>query len=164
MNLCQSKVSLGCAERVALCALRCAMRGETRSCTALVCPFGLGRDGCDVQKLFADVWADEAPPAAWGTISLWNIGKTERRLLRGLAAAQTGNEALLERYLAYFAFAGRPHRRLIVAMEALAATLAVHGYWLQQPLDLLPLPASALALARVKGQDVAMAQISWPTP
>lgn len=162
MNLCQSDAAFGCAERVALCVLRRAVRGEIGSCAALVCPFGLGRDGQTVQRLFAEVWDGTTPAATLGEISLWEIGKTERRLLRGLAAAQTGNDELLRRYLAYFGFEGRQQKHLAVAMEALAATLAVHGYWLQQSFDLLPIPASALALVRAKGQDLAMAQVVWP--
>lgn len=164
MNLCQSGAVFGCAERVALCALRRAMRGEIKSCTALVCPFGLGRDGQTVQTLFTDIWGGAAPPAVLAEISLCEIGTTERRLLRGLAAAQNGNEVLLGRYLVYFGLAKYQQQRLIVAMEALAATLAVQGYWLHQPFDLLPLPASALVLARAKGQDLALAQVAWPVP
>lgn len=162
MNLCQSEAGLGCAERVALCTLRYALRRETRSCTALVCPFGVGRDSQSVQALFAAVWEDERLPAALANLSLWNIGKTERRLLHGLAAAQTGNEALLGRYVAYFVLPAPRHQRFTRAMEALAATLAVHGYWLPQPFDLLPLSVSALAWIRAKGQDIATAQVAWP--
>lgn len=163
MNLCQSDAEMGCAERVALCALSRALRGEVGSCTSLVCPFGLARDSADIQRLFADIWIDEVMPPVLQNIRLWSTSKTERRLLRALAAAQAENDELLNRYLLYFVPSWPVRQRLAVAMEALAATLAVHGYWLQQPIELLPIPGSALMLARTRGRDLAMAQVSWPS-
>lgn len=163
MSLCQSEVGMGCAERVALCTLRRALRGEVGLCTSLVCPFGLGRDSVNVQKLFADIWVEEVVPPALQDISLWKTTKIERRLLRALAAAQAENDDLLNRYLLPFVPSWPVRQRLAMAMEALAATLAVHGYWLQQPLDLLPIPGSVLMLLRAQGRDLAMAQVSWPS-
>lgn len=163
MSLCQSRAGMGCAERVALCALRRALRGEAGLCTSLVCPFGLARDSAEVQRRFSEIWVEQAIPPVLRTVSLWRITKSERHLLRALAAAQAENDELLNRYLLYFVPSWPVRRRLAVAMETLAATLAVHGYWLQQPLDLLPIPGSVLTLARTQGRDLAMVQITWPS-
>lgn len=162
MSLCQSETELGCAERVALCALRRALRGEVGQCKALVCPFGLGRDSVQVQRLFARVWEDEVVPTGLQTVGLLGGSKIERGLLRALAAAQADNDELLNRYLERLVPLWSTRQRLVMAMQALAATLAVHGYWLHQPVDLLPIPASVLKLARVQGVDLAMAQVAWP--
>ena len=162
MNGCQSDSSLGRAERVALCALRRALHGEADECAALVCPFGLGRDFIEVRRLFADVWKGGAVPSILLNLSVWGVTKTEHRLLRGLAAAQAENELLLDHDLQYFIGARAVRRRFAVAMEALAATLAVHGYWLPQQADLLMIPASVLMLARAQGHDLRQARIAWP--
>lgn len=162
MSLCQSETMLGRAERVALCALRRALRGEAGTCTALVCPFGLGRDEGAVRRLFAGIAAEETLRPLFRGIGGWGANRTERRLLRALAAAQAENEQLLDCYLRLFAPSWSVRHRLAVAMEGLAATLAVHGYWLPQPGDLLSIPASALMLVRTKGHDVAMTQVVWP--
>lgn len=48
------------------------------------------------------------------------VTKDERRLLRALAAAQTGDEAVLDNHLYKFALAALPRARLAQAMWALA--------------------------------------------
>lgn len=162
MSLCQSEAVLGRAERVALCALRRALREESRACTSLVCPFGLGRDAVAVRRLFAGLVTEEVLLPLFRDIGGWGITRTERRLLRGLAAAQAENEPLLDCYLRLFAPSWSVRHRLAAAMEGLAAALAVHGYWLPQPAEWLSIPASALMLARAKGHDLAMTQVAWP--
>ena len=162
MNICQSKIALGCAERVALCALRRALRGESDQCGASVCPFGLGRDDRDVRRHFARVWEDQGVPFQFSNLGSWGVTRTERHLLRALEAAQVEHGEALAQSLANFMLAASVRHRLAVALEALAATLAVHGYWLRQPDDLLPLPAPALLMARAQGRDLAMTKIAWP--
>lgn len=162
MSLCRSEVALGRAERVALCVLGRALRSETGACKSVVCPFGLGRDEMEVRGLFAAIWVEDRMPAELRAFNFWGITKTERRLLRALAAAQVDNTSLLERYLSFFVSQSRPRCRMILAMEALAATLAVHGYWLPQPDDSLPISATVLMLARAQGRDLEMARIVWP--
>lgn len=162
MSLCRSGIRLSCAERVALCALHRALRGEVGVCKALVCPFGLGRDGAQIQRLFASVWCGERVPSPFCDLSLWGSIKAERCLLRALAAVQAENAELLEAYLGLFVSEPMAKWRLSVAMEALGATLAVHGYWLPQPADSLPIPASALMLARARGRDITLARVAWP--
>lgn len=162
MNTCQSKIALGCAERVALCALRRALRGEGGQCGASVCPFGLGRDDRDVRRHFARVWQDQPVPFQFSNLGSWGVTRTERHLLRALEAAQMEHDEALAQSLAYFTLVSPVRRRLAVALEALAATLAVHGYWLRQPDDSLPLPASALLIARAQGLDLTMTKIAWP--
>lgn len=162
MNLCRSGTVLDRAERVALCALRRALCGEVGTCTSLVCPFGLGRDGAEIQRIFSFIWCGACVPPPFCELSLWGAAKVERCLLRALAAVQVENTQLLEAYLSLFVSDSAVKQRLSVAMEALGATLAVHGYWLPQPLDALPIPASALMMARVRGQDLGLARVSWP--
>lgn len=162
MSLCRSGVALTRAERVALCVLHRALRGEAESCTSLVCPFGVGRDERELSELFAATWSEDPIPAALRGFTVWRITKTERRLLRALAAAQVENTALLERYLCFFIARARPRHRMAMAMEALAAILAVHGYWLPQPDDSFPIPAAVLMLARAQGRDLEMVNIAWP--
>lgn len=163
MHSCWSGSVRGRAERVALCVLRRVLLGEAdESCEALVCPFGLGRDEAVVQRLFAKIWDDALMPPMLREIGAWRATKTECLLLRALAAAQAEDTALLARCLDYFAARRMPHQRFIAAMEALAATLAVHGYWLPQPEDLMPVPAAVLALARTQGRELTMGQIAWP--
>jgi hypothetical protein len=166
MTIFQPERQLGRAERVALCAMRRAVRGEAGGSDAIVCPFGLGRDQARVRALFLAVWDGSAAlchqalplrgPGGWG------VTKMERRLLRALAAAQAENVWLLDNYLYKIALEPGIRHRLMEAVEALAATLAVHGYWLAHPVDMLPVPASALRVARTHGRDLEMASIAWP--
>ena len=53
------------------------------------------------------------------------LTKDERRLLRALAAAQAGDEALLDNYLYKFALGPLPRAQLAQAMRSLAAALTV---------------------------------------
>ena len=163
MNICQSKVAFGCAERVALCALRRALRGEIGACSAAVCPFGLGRDDIAVQRHFAGIWGDKGVPTSFSGTGSWGVTRTERQLLRALEAAQIEQDEWLAQCLAHFMLAAPVRQRLALAIEALAATLAVHGYWLRPPDGLLPIPAPALAMARARGRDLAMTDIAWPS-
>jgi hypothetical protein len=55
------------------------------------------------------------------------LTKDERRLLRALAAAQAGDEMLLDNYLYKFALGPSPRAQLAQAMRALAAALTVQG-------------------------------------
>lgn len=166
MILCQSEPGLSRAERVALCALRRAVRGDVCPNDAVICLFGLGRDQARVRARFLAAWEGSAalcaqalPVRAPGG---WGITKTERRLLRAVAAAQAENFWLLDNYLYKVALEPRVRHRLAAAMEALAAALAVHGYWLAHPVDMLPVPGSALRVARTHGRDLQMADIAWP--
>ncbi len=166
MMLCQSGPRLSRAERVALCALRRAVRGDVCPSDAVICLFGLGRDQARIRARFLAAWGGSAAlclqalpvrdPGGWG------ITKTERRLLRAVAAAQAENFWLLDNYLYRIALEPRVRHRLAAAMEALAATLAVHGYWLAHPVDMLPVPGAALRVARTHGRDLEMASIAWP--
>jgi hypothetical protein len=56
------------------------------------------------------------------------LTRDERRLLRALAAAQAGDEALLDNYLYKLALGSSPRAQLAQAMRALAAALTVQGH------------------------------------
>lgn len=117
-----------------------------------------------VQGLFAAIWQQEPNLQDFCELGEWRATGEERRLLRALAAAQAENDDLLNRYLVSFTPERSAQQCLKLAIEALAANLAVHGYWLPQLRDLLQVPASALPLLRVHGQDLALAQVAWPMP
>jgi hypothetical protein len=154
------------AERVALCTLRRTVRDEACCSQAIVCPFGIGRDQARVRALFLAVW-EGSETLCRQALQLrgsggWEVTKTERRLLKAISAAQAEDMRLLDNYLYKIALMPTVRYRLTMAVEALAAALAVHGYWLARPVDGLPLPASALLVARTHGRDLDAARIAWP--
>ncbi|MBT1315020.1 hypothetical protein JQN09_24440, partial [Phocaeicola dorei] len=127
------ELNFGRAERVALCTLRRAVLDEACCRQAIVCPFGIGRDQARVRALFLAVWdGDEA--LCHRALHLrgpggWRPTKTERRLLKAVSAAQAEDAWLLDNYLYKIALAPALRSRLALAVQALAAALAVHGYW-----------------------------------
>jgi hypothetical protein len=92
------------------------------------------------------------------------LTRDERRLLRALAAAQAGNEALLDNFLYKIAL-DRPLRAVLAdGVRALAAALAAQDHRLtmvgaQQRL----VPAPALAVARTHGRALDEITVAWPT-
>jgi hypothetical protein len=93
------------------------------------------------------------------------LTRDERRLLRALAAAQAGNEALLDNFLYKIAL-DRPLRAVLAdGVRALAAALAAQDHRLpmvgvggQQH----PVPAPALAVARTHGWALDQITVAWP--
>lgn len=79
-----------------------------------------------------------------------------------MAAAQNEAFWLLDNYLYRIALEPAQRARLVAALEALAAALAVHGYWLEVRRDTPPLAASAMRVASQRGLDLATAQVAWP--
>ncbi|MGE4480304.1 hypothetical protein [Acidocella sp.] len=154
------------AQRVALCSLRRAVTGMGCCGDAGICPFGIGRDLAGIRVRFLAVWDGSAPlcreALRVGRAGEWGVSKDERRLLKALAAAQSEDAWLLDNYLYKLALAPERRRRLAGAVEALAAALAVQGYWLERPGERLPIPAPALMVARTHGHDLDMARIAWP--
>lgn len=165
MTLLQAEPGLSRAERVALCALRRAVGGQAGA-ASLVCPFGLGRDQAQIHRALLAVWQGRQaecaralplrPPGGFA------VTKLERRLLRAVAAAQNEAFWLLDNYLYRIALEPAQRARLVAALDALAAALAVHGYWLEAPRETPPLAASAMRVASQRGLDLATAQVAWP--
>ena len=91
-----------------------------------------------------------------------SMTKDERRLLNALAAAQVEDAELLDNYLYKLALDRTARAHLAETVTHLAACLAVHGYWLQRPAGLIPIPAAALAVARAHGQDMDDVRVAWP--
>lgn len=91
------------------------------------------------------------------------LTRDERRLLRALAAAQAGNEPLLDNFLYKIAL-DRPLRAVLAdGVRALAAALAAQDHRLptigsQQHL----VPAPALAVARKHGWTLDEITVAWP--
>lgn len=155
------------AERIALCTLRRAVSAEPLWGEMAVCPFGIGRDLHRVRSLFLDAW-DGSLHLCRQSLSLRNgagqgVSKNERRLLKAMGAAQDDDLWLLDNYLYKFALEPLRRQRLAGAVESLAASLAVNGYWLPCPeAESFPVPASALRVAYTHGRDLGRVQIAWP--
>ena len=79
-----------------------------------------------------------------------------------IAAAQAEDAQLLDNYLYKLALNRSIRAPLAEAVKSLAACLAVHGYWLPQPPEAIPVPAAALRLARAQGHDLHDIHVAWP--
>ena len=97
--------------------------------------------------------------AEWGTL---HLSRDERRLLRAVAAVQSGQTELADNFLFRFAPSRAVRPVLAQAVAALAATLAAFGHWLPPPAQDWPLPAGALPVARLHGADLGELKIAWP--
>lgn len=91
-----------------------------------------------------------------------DLTKDERRLLHAIAAAQAEDAQLLDNYLYKLALDRSIRAPLAEAVKSLAACLAVHGSWLPQPPEAIPVPAAALRLARAQGHDLRDIRVAWP--
>ena len=87
--------------------------------------------------------------------------KDEHRLLRALAAAQAGDQAVLDNYLYKFALDRRQRVGLADAVRALAAALAAVGLMLPA-LPTASVPASALRIASMRGLALDEIEVAWP--
>ena len=87
--------------------------------------------------------------------------KDEHRLLRALAAAQAGDQAVLDNYLYKFALDRRHRVGLADAVCALAAALAAGGFMLPA-LPTASVPASALRVASMRGLPFDGIEVVWP--
>jgi hypothetical protein len=158
---------LSLPERFAIWAFRC-IDHEPRACHARQrkAPPGLTSELHAVIRQF-QVFQNEMHAeggaglrmAEWGTL---HLSRDERRLLRAVAACQTGQTELVDNFLFRFAPRSAVRAGLTQAVAALAATLGAGGYWLPQPADTWPMPAAALPVARLHGAELADLQIAWP--
>ena len=87
--------------------------------------------------------------------------KDERRLLRALAAAQTGDWPVLDNYLYKFALDRQQRAGLADAVRALAAALAASGFVLRA-LPLSSIPAPALRVPFMHGLALEETDVAWP--
>lgn len=90
------------------------------------------------------------------------LTRHERRLLRATAVAQDLDEALIDNYLFPMAPSRCARPYLADAVTMLAASLGTAGHWLPRRRLDYPLPAPALAVARLHGADLHGAAVAWP--
>jgi len=86
----------------------------------------------------------------------------ERRLLRALAAAQSGDDERVDNCLYKIVLDREVRRRLATAVTMLAASLAAAGHWLADTTPCWPLPAPALPVAKLHGRILRASEIAWP--
>jgi len=86
----------------------------------------------------------------------------ERRLLRGTAASQAGDDRLVEIALFDIAANWRARTSLTAAVTLLGANLGSAGYWLPKPPAVSPLPPAALRVAWLHGADMPASGVAWP--
>jgi hypothetical protein len=91
-----------------------------------------------------------------------SLTKDECRLLRAVAAARAGDEALLDNYLYKLALDPSPRARLAEAVRALAAALAAQKDPPPTPDARQPVPAPVLAVARARGWALDGLAVAWP--
>ena len=89
------------------------------------------------------------------------LTRDERTLLRALAAAQAGDEMVLDNYLYRIALDRQQRARLAEAVRALAAALELAGVILPVT-PALKLPAPALRVGVLHGLLLDDIDVSWP--
>ncbi|WBO58182.1 hypothetical protein GT370_13180 [Acidocella sp. MX-AZ03] len=93
----------------------------------------------------------------------FGLGRDQAQIHRALLAVWQGRQADCARALPLRPPGGfavtKLERRLL---RAVAAALAVHGYWLEAPRETPPLAASAMRVASQRRLDLATAQVAWP--
>jgi hypothetical protein len=129
------------------------------SCTAR--PAHIEKELADIADRFRCVFGGMCPMRLAMSGS-HELTKDERRLLHAIAAAQAEDAQLLDNYLYKLALNRSIRAPLAEAVKSLAACLAVHGYWLPQPPEAIPVPAAALRLARAQGHDLHDIHVAWP--
>ncbi|HEY0185058.1 MAG TPA: hypothetical protein VGC09_19830 [Rhodopila sp.] len=91
-----------------------------------------------------------------------SLTKDERRLLRAVAAAQNEDSELLDTFVHKLAMGRGGRRHLAGVITNLAACLAVQGYWLPRPTELIPVPGPALTVALAHGRNMQTVRVAWP--
>lgn len=157
------------AERLAIWTVRRLGRGP-QSCAAAPATLGWGRAN-DLQAV-AEAFRALPHPAGGGGLELGCPGalaltRHEQKLLRALAAAQSGDDAVADNFLASIAPGRQVRATLGRAVQTLAAALGLAGHWLPQPRPANPLagfalPAPALRVARTHGMEPGRA-VAWPS-
>ena len=159
--------ALSLPERLAVWALRC-IDHEPRTCRMqqrAAAPGFIGELHAVIRQFQAfqtqmhAEGGDGLRMAAWGTL---HLSSDERRLLRAVAALQSGETELADNLLFRFAPRSLVRAGLTQALAALAATLAAGGHWLPPPAETWPLPAGALPIARLHGAALGDLKIAWP--
>ena len=100
---------------------------------------GMGRELAGIAETFGALLKRRPDTNCAAAVQLGLPGcvaltKDERRLLNVIAAAQAGDDVLVDNYLYRLALERAARGRLAEAAMKLAACLAVHGYWLPCPL------------------------------
>jgi hypothetical protein len=122
------------AESLAIWTLRSLVNGKPRRCSSAN-DWGqqenLRNVGIAFEKILIEMAQRGMRRIRIGARGSSALSKDEQRLLRALAAAQSGDDELVDNYLYKLALDRDVRRTLASAVTAFGASLAVSGYWLR---------------------------------